>query len=91
MFLRNKHTGEIIEWEKNITYKVGKTYRSLKELQKDWEDVRIWEEGKDKKVNELEREVIDLRGRVALLETRFQGGWQPYYTSYSKEEKPCEN
>lgn len=38
MKLRNKKTGEIIEWEKNITYKVGKTYTSLKELQEEWED-----------------------------------------------------
>lgn len=38
MFLRNKHTDEVIEWEKNITYKVGKTYKSLKDLQEDWED-----------------------------------------------------
>lgn len=38
MKLRNKKTGKIIEWENNITYKVGKTYYSLAELEQDWED-----------------------------------------------------
>ena len=38
MYLRNKHTGQIIEWEKNITYKVGKIYTSLDALREDWED-----------------------------------------------------
>lgn len=41
MFLINKHTGEAIEWERNITYKVGKTYKSLKEFLEDWEDATV--------------------------------------------------
>lgn len=41
MFLINKHTGEAIEWERNITYKVGKTYKSLKEFCEDWEDAKV--------------------------------------------------
>ena len=41
MFLINKHTGEAIEWERNISYKVGKTYKSLKEFLEDWEDATV--------------------------------------------------
>lgn len=57
MFLRNKHTGEVIEWEKNITYKVGKTYTSLKELQEDWEDANLSIEDR---LNLLEKRVAGL-------------------------------
>ena len=38
MKLRNKRTGEIVEWEQPISYKVGKKYYSLAELSADWED-----------------------------------------------------
>lgn len=41
MFLINKHTGKAIEWERNITYKVGKTYKSLEEFLEDWEDAAV--------------------------------------------------
>lgn len=38
MKLRNKRTGEIIEWEQPISSEVGKKYYSLTELSADWED-----------------------------------------------------
>ena len=44
MKLRNKRTGEIIEWEQPISYKVGKKYYSLAELSADWEDYEEPEE-----------------------------------------------
>lgn len=57
MFLINKHTGEAIEWERNITYKVGKTYKSLAEFNADWEDAEVVST----------RELLDLRRRNAEL------------------------
>lgn len=44
MKLRNKKTGEIIEWEHGLQYKLGKTYGSIKEFAEEWED---YEETKD--------------------------------------------
>ena len=38
MFLRNKKTGEVIEWDKNLTYKLDREYTSLKELCENYED-----------------------------------------------------
>lgn len=38
MFLRNKNTGEVIEWDKNLTYKLDREYTSLKELCENYED-----------------------------------------------------
>ena len=38
MKLRNKKTGEIIEWEHGPQYKLGKEYSSIKEFAEDWED-----------------------------------------------------
>lgn len=45
MKLKNKKTGEIIEWEQPISYKLGKEYGSLAELNDEWEDVpteEVW-------------------------------------------------
>ena len=44
MKLRNKKTGEIVEWEHGLQYKLGKTYGSIKEFAEEWED---YEETKD--------------------------------------------
>lgn len=38
MYLRNKKTGEVIEWSKNLTYKLDREYTSLKELCENYED-----------------------------------------------------
>lgn len=38
MLLKNKKTGEIVEWEHGPAYKLGKEYESLKEFFDDWED-----------------------------------------------------
>lgn len=38
MKLRNKKTGEVIEWDKNLTYKLDREYTSLKELCENYED-----------------------------------------------------
>lgn len=45
MRLRNKKTGEIIELEKPMSYKLGKEYDTVAEFIEDWEDVP--EESKD--------------------------------------------
>ena len=38
MKLRNKKTGEIVEWEHGLSYKLGKEYPSLAEFNEEWED-----------------------------------------------------
>ncbi len=38
MLLKNKKTGEIIEWEHGPSYRLGKEYPSLKEFFDEWED-----------------------------------------------------
>ena len=38
MKLRNKKTGEIVEWEHGPQYKLGKEYKSIKEFAEEWED-----------------------------------------------------
>ena len=45
MKLRNKKTGEIVEWEHGPQYKLGKEYKSIKEFAEEWED---YEEPKDR-------------------------------------------
>ena len=36
--IRNKKTGEIVRWQHGPSYRLGKTYNSLKEFFEDWED-----------------------------------------------------
>lgn len=38
MKLRNKKTGEIIEWENDLSYKLDKPYKTLKEFLENYED-----------------------------------------------------
>lgn len=38
MKLKNKKTGEIVEWEHGLQYKLGKEYNSIKEFADEWED-----------------------------------------------------
>ena len=38
MKLKNKKTGEIVEWEHGLQYKLGKEYNSIKEFAEEWED-----------------------------------------------------
>lgn len=38
MRLQNKKTGEVVEWEQPISYKLGKEYDSLADLNAEWED-----------------------------------------------------
>ena len=40
MKLRNKKTGEIVEWEHGLQYKLGKKYNSIKEFAEEWEDYK---------------------------------------------------
>ena len=49
MRLKNKHTGEVIEWEHGLQYRLGKEYNSIKEFAEDWED---YEEPKS--INEID-------------------------------------
>ena len=44
MKLRNKKTGEIIEWEKPMSYKLGREYNTVAEFIEDWEDAPDEEE-----------------------------------------------
>lgn len=39
MKIKNKRTGKIVEWENNLSYKLGREYHSIEEFVKDWEDV----------------------------------------------------
>lgn len=54
MRLRNKKTGEIIEWENPLQYKLGKEYHSIKEFVEDWEDCKPEFDWKKAKENLIE-------------------------------------
>lgn len=39
MKIRNKKTGEIVNWEHGLRYRLGKEYHSIAAFEADWEDV----------------------------------------------------
>ena len=93
MFLVNKHTGEAIEWERNITYKVGKTYKSLKEFLEDWEDATVIS---TRELEDLRRvyDGSDLRTRESVDLSRVLDDTdvrRVYDDALRAGEKPCEN
>lgn len=83
MKIRNKHTGEVVEWEHGLQYKLGREYHSIKEFAEDWEDVGVQMPEHIKKLvcAWLKAQPYAVK-HVECYSFKIKGGYVNFFTAY---------